>query len=95
MRNKVQKNENGVNVLVETKDSNGRHYWHGNFLVSDLKPLSDEEVVKTYRERMSPEDELKAAKDFLKRQDNFAISNVRDEILGIDNNDIVSFVKEK
>ena len=71
---KVQKNEYGNNVLVETESSSNRHYYHSNIDVYGEK-LSDEEIKEAYL-RIAKEPTIKEMKERLKKLDGYAYSNV-------------------
>lgn len=97
MENKVQTNEHGVNVLVETKNSSNRHYYHANKKVANVKKVSNEEVLQLFSEmyeRATLEEKLEIAKSFLKKQKGYATSNVVDSVLDVNYQDIVSYEVE-
>lgn len=78
LQGKIQKNEHGVNVLVQVEGSGNRHYWHGNKQVKVLKTLTNEEIIEAFnKESIGNQDILiKIYKDFLKKIDGYATSNV-------------------
>ncbi len=90
MINKVQTNDQKVNVLVETVNSNNRHYFHGNREVINVVVLSDDEVISVWINR-PPEDDLEMAKQWIKKQDGYAISNCADKTLELNHSDIVKY----
>lgn len=94
MRNKVQKNDCGVNVLVETNESSNTHYSHLNFFVEIEKVLTDEEILQQYLKKSTKEEKLKSAKNWIKKQDGFAVSNVIDETINVDYDSIIAFKKQ-
>ena len=87
---KVQTNEYKVNVLVETTNSNNRHYSSHNRPIEVVKVLSDEEILEAWKNR-TDENELELAKNWIKRQDGFAFSACRDKVLNIDYQSVVEF----
>lgn len=78
LEGKVQKNEYGVNVLVQVEGSNSQHYWHENKQVKVLKTLNDEEIIEAFNKESAGKQDIliKIYKDFLKRIDGYATSNV-------------------
>ena len=89
---KVQVNNEMVNVLVETRDSNNNHHSHLNHPVLLIGVLSDDEIVQLWEKR-NENDKLKLAKDRIKKQDGYAISNCVDNKFGIKSNTIVRYEK--
>lgn len=87
---KVQTNDYGVNVLVETNESNNRHCSNLNVDVNVEKVLTDEEIIEVWRNRDSG-DELKLAKNWIMKQKGYAISSCVDGIRGIKHNSIVKY----
>ena len=87
---KVQTNEHRVNVLVETKKSNNRHYSLLNKDVSVEKILTDKEIVGLWENRKK-DNELELAKDWIKKQYGYACSNITDDTLGITYDSIVKY----
>jgi len=90
MHNKVQTNDHGVTVLVETEHSTNRHHSPLNRRVKNIRVLSDDEIIERWRKRME-NDELILAKAWIKRMQCFAISNCEDTKLKLKYNDIVQF----
>ena len=88
--NKVQTNDYGVNVLVETKTSNNHHISHLNREVEIVSVLSDEEIITEWQNR-DKSNELEYAKDWIKKQKGFAISNCNDKESNIGYGTIVKF----
>ncbi len=95
MANKVQTNEKGFNVLVQTDNSNNRHYYHGNFAVENLRKLSKKEIISAYLAQRSEESLLADAKNWISKQKGYCTSNVKDDVLGISYSDILKFKKLK
>jgi len=89
MVNKVQKNENGVNVIVELEDSSGRHYYHENKRFKNPKLLSDEEIVRIAEANMTLEDRLEVAKTVVSKLDGYGVSNTSNNT--IKHGDIVEY----
>lgn len=87
---KVQTNKYNVNVLVETKSSSNRHYSHLNKEVEVTKVLTDDEIVELWENRKE-DDKLELAKNWIKKQDGYAISDCVDETLNINFNSIVKY----
>mgnify|MGYP003110284001 CR=1 FL=1 len=78
LRGKVQTNEHGTNVIVETEVSNGTHDSHYNKPVIITQILTDEEVIiegKKAMEELDPVELVKIYKKLLKVKDGFATSN--------------------
>ena len=78
LQGKIQKNEHGVNVLVQVEGSINQHYWHENRQIEVLKTLSDEEIIEAFNKESGGNKDIliKIYKDFLKRIDGYATSNV-------------------
>ena len=77
MANKIQKNDYGINVLVEsvlTPDS--RHMSHLDRIVGNIKVLSKEELLAIYDTIVAEDEKLEVVKNYLKKRDGYAISNV-------------------
>lgn len=87
---KVQTNDYKVNVLVETKASNNRHYSSHNREIEVVKVLTDDEILEVWRNRPDG-NELELAKNWIKKQDGFAVSSCVDDTLGIDYQSVVQF----
>jgi len=89
-KGQVQTNNAKINVLVDTTNSDNRHYHYSNRKVSIVKVLSNDEIIEAWRNR--PEnDELELAKRWIAKQTGFATSNCEDETLNIDYSSIVKF----
>jgi hypothetical protein len=86
----VQTNEHKVNVLVETKNSSNSHYCHLNRDIEVVKVLTDDEIIDLWKKRKRT-DELVLAKDWVKKQDGYAVSNCFDESLDIHYNSVISY----
>ena len=86
---KVQTNNEGINILVETTNSNNRHIWHLNKNVKGVKKLTDQEILDIWN--TSKKDELALAKDWIKKQKGYATSNCVDLTLKIDYDSIVKY----
>jgi len=80
-RNQYQKNDKGVNVIVELKGSDNKHHYHGNIEFDNPKVLSELEIVGIAFSRMSVEDKLKIAKEYVSKMDGFAVSNVSNGVI--------------
>jgi hypothetical protein len=80
-RNQYQKNQDGVNVIVELEGSQNRHIYHGNIEFKNPRVISDLEIIGIAFANMSNEDKLRLAKDIVKKMDGFAISNVSNGII--------------
>lgn len=87
---KVQTNKHSENVLVQTEKSDNRHYSHLNRAVLIQSVLTDEEIIKVWKNR-DENDDLKLAKDWIVRQDGYASSNCIDKIHRIKYGTIVKF----
>lgn len=77
MANKIQKNDYGVNVLVEsvlTPDS--KHMSHLDRTVGDIKILTKEELLQIYDTIVAEDEKLEVVKNYLKKRDGYATSNV-------------------
>lgn len=81
MRNKYQKTQEGVNVIVELEGSENRHIYHENIEFENPRVISDLEIIGIAFSNISNEDKLRIAKDIVKRMDGFAISNVSNGII--------------
>lgn len=80
-RNQYQKNDKGVNVIVELKGSSNEHHYHGNIEFDNPRVLGHLEIVGLAFSNMTNEDRLRVAKDIVKKMDGFAISNVSDGVI--------------
>ena len=89
-KGKVQNNEHGVNVLVETDTSSNSHISRFNTDVTIVSVLTDSEIVAMWKNR-DDKDEIDLAKQWIKSQDGYATSNCKDEYLGISHQSIVKF----
>jgi len=87
---KVQTNEHKVNVLVSTRHSNNRHYSHLNKEIEVIKTLSDNDIIKLWEAR-NVDDKLELAKNWIKREDGYAVSNCVDDTLNITYGSIVNY----
>ena len=94
MKNKgqVQTNEHKVNVLVDTVNSDNRHFSHLNRRVKVIKVLSDDEIIQLWKNRKE-KNELELAKDWIEKQDGYAYSNCTDKTLNIQRGSIVKYTK--
>lgn len=81
--NKYQKNDKGVNVIVELKGSNNEHHYHGNIKFENPRALGHIEIIGLAFSTMTIEDKLKIAKDYLSKMDGFAISNVSNGVIKV------------
>jgi len=90
---KVQTTKDNVNVLVETQDSSNSHYHHFNVNVNVNKVLTDIEILEIWRNRDldMQELELDLAKNWLKKQPNYAVSNCVDYKNNITYNSIIQY----
>lgn len=86
----VQTNDLKVNVLVDTKNSSNRHFSSFNREVVVIKVLSDDEIIELWQNRKE-NDKLDLAKNWIKKQDGYAVSNCVDETLDIDFNSIIKY----
>lgn len=89
-KGKVQTNDYKVNVLVETESSSNQHYSHLNRGVIISKVLTDDEIIELWRNRKD-NDELQLAKDWIKKQPNYATSNCEDKKNNIKYQSIVNY----
>jgi len=91
MANKVQTNDYGVNVLVESElTPNHKHIHWSDRKVENVKVVSEEEILRLWS-TANKEEVLKAAKDWLKRQAGYAVSNCGGQDIALKHGDIVSF----
>lgn len=91
----VQTVGDGTNVLVVTHTSSNRHYSSLNVSVNVVGVLSDEEVINIWRKQMTPADELEAARLFLKKKANYAVSQCTDKQNDIAYGSIVKYKTKK
>lgn len=89
---KVQTNEHNVNVLVETNNSSNQSWSHLNREVDLNKVLTDEEIIELWKNR-EIDDKLQIAKDWIKKQQGYAISICIDETLNITFRSIVKYIE--
>ncbi len=87
---KVQRNQENVNVLVDTDNSSNRHYSSLDKRVTLDRVLADDEIIKLWENRTG-NDKLKLAKDWIKRQNGYSVSNCVDDTLNIDFGSIVKY----
>lgn len=80
-RNQYQKNDKGVNVIVELKGSSNEHHYHGNIEFDNPRVLGHIEIIGLAFSRMTIDDKLKIAKEYISKMDGFAISNVSDGVI--------------
>lgn len=91
MANKIQKNDSGVNVLVESVlTPNSKHISHLDRIVGDIKVLTKEELLHIYDTIVAEDEKLEVVKNYLKKRDGYATSNVYKKNV-IDYGDIVVF----
>lgn len=89
---KVRTNEYNVNVLVETNNSKNQNWCSLNEDVTLLKVLSDREIIELWESRGN-DDKLELAKNWIRTQKGYAVSNCIDETLGITYKSIVKYEK--
>lgn len=87
---KVQTNNEKVNVLVETTTSTNRHYSHLNKEVLITEVLSNEEIIALWQNRKD-NDILELAKNWIEKQDGYAVSNCVDKRMNINHNSVVKY----
>lgn len=87
---KVQTNEYNVNLLVETEKSSNRHFSSYNKEVLVTAVLTDSEIIKLWKERKN-DDEIELAKNWIREQEGYAISNCVDKTLNITYRSIVKY----
>ena len=87
---KVQTNSYGINVLVETYNSSNQHFHHTNKRIEVLKVLTDEEIISIWENR-GINDKLILAKNWIKKEKGYSVSNCNDETLNINSNSIVNY----
>jgi hypothetical protein len=87
---KVQTNGNKVNVLVETNNSDNKHCSSLNRRINVTKVLTDQEIIELWKNR-KVDDELELAKNWIKKQEGYAVCNCVDDTLNITYNSIVEY----
>lgn len=87
---KVQTNEYKVNVLVETTNSSNQHYSSLDKTVDIVEVLTDHQILQVWLNR-DTKDELALAKDWIKRQEGYAISDCSDDTINLSGNGIVKY----
>lgn len=88
-RGKIQNNQYGINVIVETNNSTNRHIGPGK-TKELITVLSDEEIIEIWSKRKD-KGELKIAKEWIKKQNGYAVSNCIDKSLNVNYGSIVKF----
>lgn len=92
MKNKVQTNDHNVNVLVECENGNAQHLSHLDFNVKITKILTNKDLLSQL-ENIDQVELINLIKNWLKKQPNYAVSNVVNEDKTINYNTIVQFEK--
>ena len=93
-KGKVQTNDYGNNILVETTNSSNQHWHYTNKPVEVIKVLSKEEVIAKGLEVLQGktiDEQYKALKRLLMQEEGYASSNCSDDSIGLRYGDIVQF----